>query len=66
MPNNIISEEEFLSLQVDTENEDEDGNIIPPFTFEPDKFVSPLMNQGNYITPIGERNSYDAESVEGF
>ena len=54
-------EETFLRFVLD-----EDGNIIPPFTFEPDKFVSPLMNQGNYITPIGERNHYDAESVEGW
>ena len=55
-------EETFLRFVLD-----EDGNIIPPFTFEPDKFVSPLMNQGNYITPIGERNHYDAESEpEGF
>ena len=52
-------EETFLRFVLD-----EDGNIIPPFTFEPDKFVSPLMNQGNYITPIGERNHYDAESEE--
>ena len=52
-------EETFLRFRLDT-----DGNIIPPFTFEPDKFVSPLMNQGNYITPIGERNHYDAESEE--
>ena len=54
-------EETFLRFVLD-----EDGNIIPPFTFLPDKFVSPLMNQGNYITPIGERNHYDAESEEGF
>ena len=52
-------EETFLRFVLD-----EDGNIIPPFTFEPDKFVSPLMNQGYYITPIGERNHYDAESEE--
>ena len=54
-------EETFLRFVLD-----EDGNIIPPFTFLPDKFVSPLMNQGNYVSPTGNRNHYDynAESVE--
>jgi len=54
-------EETFLRFRLDA-----DGNIIPPFTFEPKEFVTPLMGMGNYTTPIGERNSYDAESVEGF
>ena len=54
-------EETFLRFVLDG-----DGNIIPPFTFEPKEFVTPLMGMGNYTTPIGERNSYDAESVEGF
>ena len=54
-------EETFLRFRLDT-----DGNIIPPFTFEPKEFVTPLMGMGNYTTPIGDRNSYDAESVEGF
>ena len=52
-------EETFLRFVLD-----EDGNIVPPFTFEPKEFVNPLMGMGNYITPIGERNSYDAESEE--
>ena len=54
-------EETFLRFRLDT-----DGNIIPPFTFEPKEFVTPIMGMGNYTTPIGDRNSYDAESVEGF
>ena len=54
-------EETFLRFRLDV-----DGNIIPPFTFEPKEFVTPLMGMGNYVTPIGARNSYDAESVEGF
>ena len=54
-------EETFLRFVLDG-----DGNIVPPFTFEPKEFVNPLMGMGNYVTPIGERNSYDAESVEGF
>ena len=54
-------EETFLRFRLDA-----DGNIIPPFTFEPKEFVTPLMGMGNYTTPIDERNSYDAESVEGF
>jgi len=54
-------EETFLRFVLDG-----DGNIIPPFTFEPKEFVTPIMGMGNYTTPIGERNSYDAESVEGF
>ena len=54
-------EETFLRFRLDV-----DGNIIPPFTFEPKEFVTPLMGMGNYTTPIGDRNSYDAESVEGF
>ena len=52
-------EETFLRFVLDG-----DGNIIPPFTFEPKEFVSPLMGMGNYTTPIGARNSYDAESEE--
>ena len=52
-------EETFLRFVLDG-----DGNIVPPFTFEPKEFVNPLMGMGNYVTPIGERNSYDAESEE--
>ena len=52
-------EETFLRFRLD-----DDGNIIPPFTFEPKIFVTPILGMGNYITPIGERNSYDAESEE--
>jgi len=54
-------EETFLRFRLDS-----DGEILPPFTFEPKEFVTPLMGMGNYTTPIGDRNSYDAESVEGF
>ena len=54
-------EETFLRFVLDG-----DGNIVPPFTFEPKEFVTPIMGMGNYTTPIGDRNSYDAESVEGF
>jgi hypothetical protein len=54
-------EETFLRFVLDG-----DGNIVPPFTFEPKEFVTPLMGMGNYTTPIGDRNSYDAESEEGF
>ena len=54
-------EETFLRFRLDA-----DGNIIPPFTFEPKEFVTPLMGMGNYTTPIWDRNDYDAESVEGF
>jgi hypothetical protein len=52
-------EETFLRFVLDG-----DGNIIPPFTFEPKEFVTPIMGMGNYVTPIGARNSYDAESEE--
>ena len=54
-------EETFLRFRLDS-----DGEILPPFTFEPKEFVTPIMGMGNYTTPIGDRNSYDAESVEGF
>ena len=54
-------EETFLRFVLDG-----DGNIVPPFTFEPKEFVTPIMGMGNYTTPIGDRNSYDAESEEGF
>ena len=54
-------EETFLRFVLDG-----DGEILPPFTFEPKEFVTPLMGMGNYVTPIGSRNSYDAESEEGF
>ena len=54
-------EETFLRFVLDG-----DGNIIPPFTFEPKEFVTPIMGMGIYTTPIGDRNSYDAESEEGF
>jgi len=54
-------EETFLRFRLDS-----DGEILPPFTFEPKEFVTPLMGMGNYTTPIGDRNSYDAESEEGF
>ena len=52
-------EETFLRFRLDA-----DGNIIPPFTFEPKEFVTPIMGMGNYIVPAGDPSSYDAESEE--
>ena len=52
-------EETFLRFRLDT-----DGNIIPPFTFEPKEFVTPIMGMGNYIVPAGDSSSYDVESEE--
>ena len=52
-------EESFLRFRLDT-----DGNIIPPFTFEPKEFVTPIMGMGNYVVPAGDPSSYDAESEE--
>ena len=52
-------EETFLRFRLDT-----DGNIIPPFTFEPKEFVTPIMGMGNYVIPAGDPSSYDAESEE--
>ena len=51
-------EETFLRFRLD-----KDGNILPPFTFEPKEFVTPIMGAGNFA-PVGTRNSYDAESEE--
>jgi len=51
-------EETFLRFRLDT-----DGNIIPPFTFEPKEFVTPIMGMGNFA-PVGTQNDYDAESEE--
>ena len=52
-------EETFLRFRLDG-----DGNIIPPFTFEPKEFVTPIMGMGNYVVPAGDPSSYDAESEE--
>ena len=52
-------EETFLRFRLDA-----DGNIIPPFTFEPKEFVTPIMGMGNYVIPAGDPSSYDAESEE--
>ena len=52
-------EETFLRFRLDT-----DGNIIPPFTFEPKEFVTPIMGMGNYVIPAGVPSPYDAESEE--
>ena len=52
-------EETFLRFRLDV-----DGNIIPPFTFEPKEFVTPIMGMGNYVVPAGDPSSYDAESEE--
>jgi len=51
-------EETFLRFVLDG-----DGNIVPPFTFEPKEFVTPIMGAGNFA-PVGTRNDYDAESEE--
>ena len=51
-------EETFLRFRLDT-----DGNIIPPFTFEPKEFVTPIMGMGNFA-PVDTQNDYDAESEE--
>ena len=52
-------EETFLRFRLDA-----DGNIIPPFTFEPKEFVTPIMGMGNYVIPASDSSSYDAESEE--
>ena len=52
-------EETFLRFVLDG-----DGNIVPPFTFEPKEFVTPIMGMGNYVVPAGDPSSYDAESEE--
>ncbi|SVB01276.1 uncharacterized protein METZ01_LOCUS154130 [marine metagenome] len=52
-------EETFLRFRLD-----KDGNIIPPFTFEPKEFVTPIMGMGNYVVPAGVPSPYDAESEE--
>ena len=52
-------EETFLRFRLDT-----DGNIIPPFTYEPKEFVTPIMGMGNYVVPAGVPSPYDAESEE--
>ena len=54
-------EETFLRFRLDNE-----GEILPPFTFESKKFVTPLMATGNYQGPAsGIYNVYDEESDEG-
>ena len=52
-------EETFLRFRLDA-----DGNIIPPFTYEPKEFVTPIMRLGNYVVPAGVPSPYDAESEE--
>ena len=49
-------EETFLRFRID-----KDGNIIPPFTFEEKKFVSPITG-ASPTHPIYSRGAYDEES----
>ena len=50
-------EETFLRFRLDS-----DGEILPPFTFEPKKFITPLMSTGNYHGSV--INAYADESDE--
>ena len=47
-------EETFLRFRLD-----KDGNILPPFTFEKKKFVTPMQALGNYITPRTGAAAYE-------
>jgi len=52
-------EETFIRFRLD-----KSGNILPPFTFEKKKFVTPLMSTGNYhLSPAAgqDQNNDDAE-----
>jgi len=52
-------EETFVRFRLD-----KSGNILPPFTFEKKKFVTPLMSTGNYhLSPAAgqDQNNDDAE-----
>jgi 5-hydroxyisourate hydrolase-like protein (transthyretin family) len=52
-------EETFVRFRLD-----KSGNILPPFTFEKKKFVTPLMSTGNYhLSPVAgqDQNNDDAE-----
>jgi hypothetical protein len=47
-------EETFLRFRLD-----KDGNILPPFTFEKKKFVTPLQALGNYTAPQTGAAAYE-------
>ena len=47
-------EETFLRFRLD-----KDGNIIPPFTFEKKKFVTPMQALGNYTSPATGAAAYE-------
>jgi hypothetical protein len=47
-------EETFVRFRLD-----KDGRVLPPFTFEKKKFVTPLMAMGNYQG--GGAEAYDDE-----
>ena len=47
-------EETFLRFRLD-----EDGKILPPFTFEKKKFVTPMQALGNYTAPPTGAAAYE-------
>ena len=47
-------EETFLRFRLD-----KDGNILPPFTFEKKKFVTPMQALGNYTSPPTGAAAYE-------
>ena len=47
-------EETFLRFRLD-----KDGNILPPFTFEKKKFVTPMQELGNYTAPPTGAAAYE-------
>ena len=47
-------EETFLRFRLD-----KDGNILPPFTFEKKKFVTPMQALGNYSAPPTGAAAYE-------
>ena len=47
-------EETFLRFRLD-----KDGNILPPFTFEKKKFVTPMQELGNYTSPATGAAAYE-------
>jgi len=47
-------EETFLRFRLD-----EVGKILPPFTFEKKKFVTPMQSLGNYTAPPTGAAAYE-------
>jgi len=47
-------EETFLRFRLD-----KDGKILPPFTFEKKKFVTPMQELGNYTSPATGAAAYE-------